>query len=103
MSASVGELSDSVGIGGSPQGDGERVWQGNGHGLDARYRLPWFGGPVYIRVVLGRERRPKSRHKEEAALNVRRSVLNVMLFIVGACLLYSAVGVALLLMSSVLT
>lgn len=72
------------------------------HGLDARYRLPWFGGPVYVRIVLGRDRRPKARTKEHAAGSIRRSLFNIVLFALGACVLYTAAGTALLLLSAVL-
>jgi hypothetical protein len=86
---------------GGGQGGGQADWPG-AHALDARYRFPWFGGPVYLRVMLGRDRRPRTRSRDHASGSIRRSVLNVMLFALGACLIYTAAAVAILAGSSVL-
>lgn len=72
------------------------------HAIDARYRIPWFGGPIYLRVMLGRERRPSQRIKSHNAASIRRSFMNILLFAVGASLFYTAVAAALLLSSAVL-
>lgn len=80
---------------------GSESWA-QSHDLDARYRLPWFGGPIYIRVMMGRDRRPHHRSQAHAAASIRRSALNIALIALGACVLYTAIAAALLLMSSVL-
>lgn len=72
------------------------------HALDARYHIPWFGGPVYLRVVLGRDRRPHHRSRAHASGGIRRSIMNVLLFALGACLIYTAVAAAILTGSAVL-
>lgn len=78
------------------------VWQGE-HSVDARYRIPWFGGPIYLRVMVGRDRRPTTRFEKDRAASIRRSIMNIMLFAFGASLLYTAVAIALLMYSAVLT
>lgn len=72
------------------------------HAIDARYRMPWFGGAIYLRIMLGRERRPEPRIRAHNAASIRRSAVNILLFAVGACLLYTGVAAALLLTSAVL-
>ncbi|MBO6838081.1 MAG: hypothetical protein JJ878_18180 [Alphaproteobacteria bacterium] len=83
------------------QQDDNRVWTG-GHTLDARYRLPWFGGPIYLRIMVGRERRPVTRSEEDAARSIRRSVATFLFFTLGACLFYTVAAVLLLIGSAVL-
>ena len=75
---------------------------GSDHSIDARYRMPWFGGPIYVRVMAGRERRPGPRIKAHNEASIRRSMMNVLLFAFGACIFYTAVGAALLITSAVL-
>lgn len=79
----------------------DSIWQGT-HSVDARYRVPWFGGPIYLRVMVGRDRRPRTRFDKDRAASIRRSVINILLFAFGASLLYTAVAVALLMYSAVL-
>lgn len=75
---------------------------GGGHSIDARYHLPWFGGPVYFRIMIGRDRRPQERTREDSKLGTRKILTNILLFALGACLLYTAVGVALFVASGIL-
>ncbi|MDW3204548.1 MAG: hypothetical protein R8L07_03315 [Alphaproteobacteria bacterium] len=79
----------------------DRVWSGE-HTVDARYRLPWFGGPIYLRIMVGRERRPAVRSREDAARSIRRSAATILFFTLGASLFYTLVAVLLLLASAVL-
>lgn len=79
----------------------DKSWRSD-HAVDARYRLPWLGGAVYLRVILGRERRPKGRSRSEIAASVRKSLLNILIFTMLAILVYTGVITAVLMMSSVL-
>lgn len=79
----------------------DHVWTGK-HTVDARYRLPWFGGPIYLRIMVGRERRPVARSRKDAAHSIRRSATTILFFTLGASLFYSLVAILLLLASAVL-
>jgi len=90
---------DTLGSG-SENGPG-KAWSAD-HSVDARYRFPWLGGPVYVRIILGRERRPDERAREHNAASIGRSLMNVLMFAMGACVIYTAAGAILLTFSSVL-
>ncbi len=99
--ATTQDMLDSGDGPGTAGGGSGKGWSAD-HSVDARYRFPWFGGPVYVRFILGRERRPPDRIREHNAGSIGRSVVNVLMFALGACVLYTAAAAVLLAFSSVL-
>jgi hypothetical protein len=69
------------------------------HPIDVRVTLPWFGGPVYLALVGGRERRSAERRRLERRRHPLISLGNVALFTaVGVVLILGAFALSLLAM-----
>lgn len=69
------------------------------HPLDVRITLPWFGGPVFLALVGGRERRSQARRQAERRRHPLVSLGNVVLFTaVGVVAILGAFALALLAM-----
>lgn len=69
------------------------------HPIDLRLTLPWFGGPIFLAVVGGPERRSPQRRRRERQKRPLISLGNVALFMgVGVTAILAFLAVALLAM-----
>lgn len=69
------------------------------HPVDLRLTLPWFGGPVFVALVAGRERRSAARRQVERRRHPVISLGNVALFTaVGTVAILAVCALALLAM-----
>lgn len=80
----------------------EAQWTASPHGIDARYNFPWLGGRAYLRVLAGKEKRPRGRTKRENRKSVGRRVANFVAILFLACGFYTFAGLGLLMASAVL-
>ncbi|RED51524.1 hypothetical protein [Aestuariispira insulae] len=72
------------------------------HSLDVRYSIPAPGRWFYIRIIAGRERRPRHRHKAEEAYGSGRAVFNILMLGMFSVVFYTLVAGGFLVFSSVL-
>ena len=72
------------------------------HSLDVRYSIPAPGRWFYIRIIAGRERRPRHRHTAELVHGSGRMLFNIVMLGMFSALFYTLLAGGFLVFSAVL-
>ena len=72
------------------------------HSLDVRYSIPAPGRWFYLRIIAGRERRPRNRSHVERGLGSGRTFFNVLMLGVFSAVFYTLAATSFLIFSAVL-